>query len=281
MNCRSLPGVLAIICLACLGCNAWGREEQAIPQDTNLEIVERREGDRVVLLARLKDCSEATITLSMKLENMAASQPLPLTVDAAGRPWFELVTLRPIDPDLYRHYSFRYDWEPGGRSDSKPRSTVYSLPYVGGKYKVIQGYLGALSHYRGSQNEYAIDFAMPVGTKVCAAFEGTVAAFRQDSDLGGADEKFAPCDNYMVVKHADGTFAEYRHLKKAGVLVKLGQNVQRHQPLAISGNSGYSTGPHLHFAVFYNIDGKTRKTIPTRFKTDAGVVEGLQQSSVY
>ena len=184
MNCRRLPGVLAIICLACLGSNARGREEQAIPKDTNLEIVERREGDRVVLWARLKDCSEATITLSMKLENMTASQPLPLTADAGGRPWFELVTLRPIDPVSYRYYSFRYDWEPGGRNDSKPRSTVYWLPYVGRKYKVIQGYLGALSHYRGSQNEYAIDWAMPVGTKVCAALEGKVVALRQDSDAG-------------------------------------------------------------------------------------------------
>ncbi len=192
MNGRSLAEVLAIVCLACPGNCARGDEEQAIPRDTNLEIVEQRAGDHVVLFARLKDCSEATITLSMKLENMAASQPLLLTVDAAGRPWFELVTLRPIDPRLYRRYSFRYDWRPGGRSEIKPRSTVYSLPYVGGKYEVIQGYLGALTHYRGSQNEYAIDWAMPVGTKVCAACEGTVVALRQDSGVGGAEEKFAP-----------------------------------------------------------------------------------------
>ena len=189
------------------------------------------------------------------------------------------MTLRPIDPRLYRRYSFRYDWRPGGRSEIKPRSTVYSLPYVGGKYEVIQGYLGALTHYRGSQNEYAIDWAMPVGTKVCAACEGTVVALRQDSGVGGAEEKFAPCDNYLIVKHADGTFAEYRHLKKAGVLVKLGQNVKRRQPLALSGNTGYTTTPHLHFAVFYNIDGKTRKTIPTRFKTNAGVVERLSRAA--
>ena len=113
------------------------------------------------------------------------------------------------------------------------------------------------------------------------AFEGTVVAFRQDSDMGGADEEFAACSNYVVVKHADGTFAEYVHLKKDGVLVKLGQHVKRHQPLALSGNTGRSTGPHLHFAVFYNIDGKTRKTIPTRFHTDAGIVEGLRQGGVY
>ncbi len=65
------------------------------------------------------------------------------------------------------------------------------------------------------------------------------------------------------------------------MLVKLGQNVKRRQPLALSGNTGYTTTPHLHFAVFYNINGKTRKTIPTRFKTNAGVVERLQQGRVY
>jgi murein DD-endopeptidase MepM/ murein hydrolase activator NlpD len=92
---------------------------------------------------------------------------------------------------------------------------------------------------------------------------------------------YEPCANYVVVAHADGTFGEYLHLKHDGVLVKLGQHVSRHQVLALSGNTGRSTAPRRHVAVFYNIDGKTRKTIPTRFKVGNKVVPELKPGSSY
>jgi murein DD-endopeptidase MepM/ murein hydrolase activator NlpD len=122
---------------------------------------------------------------------------------------------------------------------------------------------------------------MPVGSRVCAARDGTVVALRQDSDVGGPEEKYEVCANYVVVEHEDGTFAEYCHLKKDGVLVALGQKVKCNEPLGSSGNTGRSTVPHLHFAVFCTIDGGNRRTIPVQFVTKTGEVETLKEGDTY
>src|SRR5271167_1147398 len=95
---------------------------------------------------------------------------------------------------------------------------------------------------------------MPIGTKVCAARSGVVVGLRQDSDVGGATEDFMHRDNYVIVRHSDGTYAEYRHFEKNGLLVALGANVQAGQPIGLSGMTGFTTRPHVHFAVFRLVD---------------------------
>ena len=160
-------------------------------------------------------------------------------------------------------------------------SFVYALPYVGTSCRVLQGPRGAFSHQVGSGSENAIDFSMPVGSKVCAARDGTVVAFWQDSDVGGPDPANRLCANYIVVAHEDGTFAEYCHLKKNGVLVGLGQKVKMHDAIALSGNTGHSSEPHLHFCVFCNLDGTNRITIPIKFATPSGEVESLREGQTY
>ncbi|HLK58385.1 MAG TPA: M23 family metallopeptidase, partial [Chthonomonadaceae bacterium] len=87
--------------------------------------------------------------------------------------------------------------------------------------------------------------------------------------------------NYVVVKHEDGTFAEYLHLKKDGVLVHLGDRVTPDQPIALSGNSGYSTEPHLHVSVFSVVDGYMRKSLPLTFALRGGVTFQPQEGRVY
>ena len=74
----------------------------------------------------------------------------------------------------------------------------------------------------------------------------------------------------ITIKHDDGTFAEYAHLAKDSTLVNLGEKIAAGQTLALSGNTGFSRGPHLHFAVFVTIDGNTRATIPVHFQTPQG-----------
>lgn len=122
---------------------------------------------------------------------------------------------------------------------------------------------------------------MPVGTRICAARDGAVVAFRQDSDAGGGDPKYKHAHNYVIVRHDDGTFAEYCHLKKNGVTVLLGQNVKAGEQLGFSGDTGFQSNPHLHFAVFQTVDGQNRKTIPTQFKTQTGEVEFLKEGQKY
>jgi murein DD-endopeptidase MepM/ murein hydrolase activator NlpD len=251
------------------------------PRDKNVQIFERREPNQVTLIAHLTNCTEATITVTMGLVNMAASTILPTTVDSKGRSRFELLTIHVIDPRQPFRYQYDYRWRPGRRSGVRTNSFVYALPYVESSYRVLQGPRGAFSHQVGSSSENAIDFSMPVGSKVCAARDGTVVALWQDSDLGGRDPTNRPYANYIVVAHEDGTFAEYEHLKKNGVLVGLGQKVKMHDAIALSGNTGHSSEPHLHFGVFCNLDGTNRISFPIKFATQSGEIKSLIEGQTY
>ncbi|MFF9122844.1 M23 family metallopeptidase [Streptomyces sp. NPDC014889] len=86
------------------------------------------------------------------------------------------------------------------------------------------------------------DFAVPIGTKVVAAHGGTVVK----AGPNGAGDGPA-YGNAIVIKHADGTYSQYAHLSR--VDVRIGQVVASGQHIALSGNTGNSTGPHLHFEI--------------------------------
>lgn len=254
----------------------------AINEDKNLRILERKNGGEVTtLFAYLTNCTEATVTLTMTLVNASASRQLPLVIDSKGRRSFELVTVRRSDPQRAWNYRYQYCWRPGRRGTVATNSFAYRLPYVSGAYTVVQADFGSFSHQQGSGDEHAIDWEMPVGTRICAAREGTVVAIRQDSDVGGEDRKYKHAPNYVVLRHDDGTFAEYCHLTKNGVIASLGQKVKTGQPLGFSGDTGFQSRPHLHFAVFQTVDGQIRRTVPVRFKTQTGEVEFLKEGLTY
>lgn len=86
------------------------------------------------------------------------------------------------------------------------------------------------------------DFAVPVGTEVVAAHGGTVV---KAGPWGGGD---GPAyGNAIVIKHANGLYSQYAHLSR--IDVKVGQVVTAGQHIALSGNTGNTTGPHLHFEI--------------------------------
>ncbi|MDG9685858.1 M23 family metallopeptidase [Streptomyces sp. DH18] len=86
------------------------------------------------------------------------------------------------------------------------------------------------------------DFAVPVGTSVVAAHKGTVVK----AGPNGAGDGPA-YGNAVVIKHSNGKYSQYAHLSK--VNVKIGQTVKTGQKIALSGNTGNSSGPHLHFEI--------------------------------
>ena len=88
---------------------------------------------------------------------------------------------------------------------------------------------------------YGTDFTAPIGTKVYAPANGTV--LKTSYQRGGAGY-------YIIIKHAGGYSTVYMHLSKA--LVRTGQKVSQGQVIALSGNTGGSTGPHLHYEVRIN-----------------------------
>jgi murein DD-endopeptidase MepM/ murein hydrolase activator NlpD len=125
-------------------------------------------------------------------------------------------------------------------------SSPYILPYP-----IDSGYVvwRSTSHYapgNGGVGLHAIDFDMPIGSPVVAARAGIVVAAR-DSFPDGNNVDLA--ENLVFIQHDDGTVARYFHLREGGVLVQIGDTVSQGQLLGASGNSGQSTGPHLHFDV--------------------------------
>jgi murein DD-endopeptidase MepM/ murein hydrolase activator NlpD len=250
--------------------------------DRAVRIVEERQGDEVRLLAESDQLLDYTVTLEASLQNMAASRALPVTVEVKGQKTMELAVLRAGDPRSAHYYHYQFQWKYGVRGSVPDAKAVYLLPYSPDeRHVLIQGYFGKFSHYAGSGNEYAYDWAMPVGTTVCAAREGVVVGVRQDSDAGGPYPVFFNCANYVVIRHSDGSYAEYLHLKNGGVRVALGATVQAGQPIGLSGATGFTSQPHLHFAVFRLLDGMKHETMPVAIKTKAGILPRLTQGQIY
>ncbi|CFQ50854.1 putative peptidase [Yersinia frederiksenii] len=85
-----------------------------------------------------------------------------------------------------------------------------------------------------------VDFSMPVGTPVLAVGDGEVVIAKHSGAAG----------NYVAIRHGRQYTTRYMHLKK--LLVKPGQKVKRGDRIALSGNTGRSTGPHLHYEFWMN-----------------------------
>ncbi len=138
---------------------------------------------------------------------------------------------------------------------------AYYLPFEKGtKRRVSQGYNGIFSH-RGVN---ALDFAMKVGTPVCAARGGVVIFVNDENDQGCAKRSCARYNNKLMIHHEDGTIATYLHITHNGSLVKEGDTVEIGQRIALSGNTGWSSSPLLHFSVAESQFGR-QTTIRTKF----------------
>lgn len=126
-------------------------------------------------------------------------------------------------------------------------ATLYEYPFPKGRrYKIIQGYEGGFSH-NTNYSRYAVDFALAVGDTVCAARDGVVVGLIKDYNIGGKDRKYRDYANYITLYHDDGTFTQYVHLKQNGAFVALGDTVKASQPIGLSGVTGFTSIPHLHF----------------------------------
>ncbi len=167
--------------------------------------------------------------------------------------------------------SFRYEYkymlgEPQAQHDS---DYLYRVPYaVAQRFPVSQAYPKAITH-NSPESRYAIDFAMPVSTAIHAARAGTVVAIAFRSYSGGTTAADAQKANLIRIVHDDGTIATYAHLRLDSVRVRPGDTVQRGEYIGDSGNTGFSTGPHLHFAVGRNTGFKT-VAVPVSFLGASG-----------
>jgi murein DD-endopeptidase MepM/ murein hydrolase activator NlpD len=143
---------------------------------------------------------------------------------------------------------------------------VYSLPYAKGTaHRVWQGYHSLFSHW----GNLAVDFKMKEGTAIHAARSGVVVHVKEDETKGGLSRKYVGRENSITIRHSDGTHAHYLHLQHNGALVNVGDTVQQGQAIGLSGSTGFSAFPHLHFEVTGGMQ-KAKDEIPVRFRTEKG-----------
>lgn len=146
-------------------------------------------------------------------------------------------------------------------------SFVYSLPYEKGKkHLLVQGYFSHFSH----KERAALDFKMKRGTPVLAARGGVVVRVKEDGNKGGWNKKYRPFGNVIVIQHEDGSRAGYWHLQYNGALVNVGDTVKQGQQIGLSGKTGYTLFPHLHF-IAWRFNNNQWLQEATRFKTSKGI----------
>jgi murein DD-endopeptidase MepM/ murein hydrolase activator NlpD len=263
---------IALLSSLLIGPAARGCPEEATGAATvargksSVHIVTKREGDAIRFFVDNRESCEVTITLDLRLVNLKSDKPLPLVASFPPKEVTEAVVLEPESAGAGWEYSYTNYYKLGSCDARHDDSQRYLLPYLPGyRFKVTQGYNGPYSH-KGS-NRYAIDWKMPEGTIICAARGGEVVKIKEDSNTGGPDVKYDKFNNYVLIRHDDGTLGHYCHLQQSGALVKVGQRVVAGQPIALSGNTGYSSGPHLHFCVYQTRSGRQRLSVPVKFRT--------------
>ncbi|TZF91746.1 peptidoglycan DD-metalloendopeptidase family protein [Cognatilysobacter lacus] len=183
--------------------------------------------------------------------NMRADPDLPVSTTVPASRRSVIAYLEALDPAQPGDFELTMDAVPGDPR-ARPQDVEYLLPLRMRGWHIEQGFGGSFSH-DDEQNRYAIDLAAPIGTPVLAARDGVVMQVESDFARAGLDrERYAGRANLIRILHDDGTMAMYAHLKAEGVLVRLGQRVQAGQVIGLSGNTGFTSGPHLHFSVQAN-----------------------------
>ncbi len=149
-----------------------------------------------------------------------------------------------------------------GNACAPQRAPTHRLPFRAGKQvQVTQAYHGYLTHK--DDRAFAVDFRCEPGTPVVATRPGRVWRVREDSDQGCSRPECLGASNYVVIDHGDGTYSEYHHLQQFGAVVAEGDAVCSGQVIGLCGNTGYTSGPHLHYAV----TDAAERNIPTRVPT--------------
>ena len=124
------------------------------------------------------------------------------------------------------------------------RNNIPSIqPVTNHELTLLTAAYGTLMHpfYRTLQSHQGVDYAVPEGTRIFATADGTVKEVKGKNSTSGIT---------VVIDHKNGYSTSYSHLQS--VKVRRGQRVQRGDIIALSGNSGLSLAPHLHYEVRYN-----------------------------
>lgn len=207
----------------------------------------------------------------VSLQNAVAPGPdQPLRFILPPQSETDLFAFAPSDDYAPPEVSYKYIWLVGDPTSKHAPSRPYRAPFaVAGSFPVTQAFPDAVTHTT-ADSRYAVDISMPIGTDVYAARGGTVFEVASTNFRGGLDPaKDAAAANLVRILHDDGTYAVYAHLNWNSIRVRPGDVVSRGEYIADSGNTGFTSGPHLHFAILRN-RGLGIESVPVVFEGPDG-----------
>ncbi len=238
-----------------------------VSAEHNVNVYVEENGDGFRMYADNYEFCPVSIEVTFKLANLESSEGskkvFVIPAKSKKNKVTDLITIRE-GKAFKMSYTMKMTF--GNINSDYDKDFKYYLPLKKNvPYKLSQGYNGRASH----QNVYALDFMMPSGTEIYAARGGTVIEVVESHNKSCNHSSCNKYNNYITVYHDDGSFSEYNHIKRNGSIVKEGEIIEIGQLIGYSGNTGWTTGPHLHFSIFLERIGK-RETIPTKFLVGDG-----------
>ncbi|MDH4568192.1 DUF4124 domain-containing protein [Pseudomonas sp. BN414] len=233
------------------------RMVERLDLSVKLETKKHAAGETLLLRNELFAPVEVELRID-QADNVSGAPDQPIRWVLAPRSSMRMATLAPADPSRPMRYKPKLRYAMG---DPRVQPVVYRypLPWQGGPFRLTQGANGRYSHFT-PKGRYALDIAMPEGTPIVAARPGMVVKIENDQSGRGNN----PSGNFVRILHDDGTMGVYLHLMRGSVQVREGQAVSIGERIARSGNTGNSTGPHLHFVIQRNL-GLALESIPFDF----------------
>lgn len=204
-----------------------------------IEVVAHNDGPAIV---------SAIINISGS--NCITDTPSPVRAVIKPRESLVLAHMRSTTPGISCQSSISTSYQVGDFSNVTD-GVPFRLPFESNnEFTIGQAFGGKLTSHNSPDAQYALDITMPERTKIVAAKDGTVVDYEfSHTNSGGKEEWLKQQANYVLLAHDDGTLTQYAHLSPIPVSITLGTHVSAGQLIGFSGATGYSSGPHLHFAV--------------------------------
>ena len=229
-------------------------EETKNKLNASLDEVEKKKEEQESIQTKL---NKAKNKEEAKVESLTEeSHDLEEDIEAYEKKMKELDAKEKAQEEALKHKIEEAEKNHGSNSGSSGSSSSGgSVSSKGFIRPVTSGRITATMYYSSGKYHGAVDFGVSTGTPVYAAADGIVVT----STWGGSDSY----GYYIKIKHYNGLYTLYAH--GSSLVAKVGQEVNQGDLIMYSGNTGNSTGPHLHFEVRKSPGGYSNRVNPLNY----------------